>query len=181
VKRWYKHIKSYTAEFSSLPGSSKAGEAFTSGAAAAAPAAAADDDEDIDLFGEDEEEDAEAERIKAERVAAYNAKKANKPKTIAKVCCRCLHSGDADDLLYFFSPSSPSMSSLGMTRPTLRLWRRLFAPLKWMALFGALASLSLLVSVSRSFRFVCYCSLCLRSEVFSLLVACADVAHPCCR
>ncbi|KAJ8073011.1 Translation elongation factor 1 beta [Marasmius tenuissimus] len=29
-------------------------------------------------------EDAEAERIKAERVAAYNAKKANKPKTIAK-------------------------------------------------------------------------------------------------
>jgi len=28
----------------------------------------------------------EAERIKAERVAAYAAKKANKPKTIAKVC-----------------------------------------------------------------------------------------------
>lgn len=51
-----------------------------------APAAAAadDDDDDIDLFGSDEEEDAEAERIKAERVAAYAAKKANKPKTIAK-------------------------------------------------------------------------------------------------
>ena len=30
-------------------------------------------------------EDAEAERIKAERVAAYNAKKAAKPKTVAKV------------------------------------------------------------------------------------------------
>ena len=44
-----------------------------------------DDDEDIDLFGSDDEEDAEAERIKAERVAAYNAKKAAKPKTIAKV------------------------------------------------------------------------------------------------
>ena len=29
--------------------------------------------------------DAEAERIKAERVAAYNAKKAAKPKTVAKV------------------------------------------------------------------------------------------------
>jgi elongation factor 1-beta len=50
---------------------------------AAAPAAEEDDDE-VDLFGEDEEDDAEAERVKAERVAAYNAKKANKPKTIAK-------------------------------------------------------------------------------------------------
>jgi len=62
---------------------------------AAAPAAAApapakkaapvedededDDDDDMDFFGSsDEEEDAEAERIKAERVAAYNAKKAEK-------------------------------------------------------------------------------------------------------
>jgi hypothetical protein len=44
-----------------------------------------DDDDEVDLFGEDEEDDAEAERIKAERVAAYNEKKANKPKTIAKV------------------------------------------------------------------------------------------------
>ena len=33
----------------------------------------------------DDEEDAEAERIKAERVAAYNAKKANKAKVAAKV------------------------------------------------------------------------------------------------
>ncbi|CAO3693416.1 unnamed protein product [Rhizopus stolonifer] len=52
-------------------------------AEAAAPAEAEDED-DIDLFGSDEEEDAEAERIKAQRVAEYNAKKANKPKTIAK-------------------------------------------------------------------------------------------------
>ena len=37
------------------------------------------------MFGSDEEEDAEAERIKAERVAAYNAKKANKTKPAAKV------------------------------------------------------------------------------------------------
>jgi elongation factor 1-beta len=50
-----------------------------------APAAAEEDDDEIDLFGEDED-DAETERIKAERVAAYNEKKANKPKTIAKVC-----------------------------------------------------------------------------------------------
>jgi elongation factor 1-beta len=84
VARWYAHLKSYTAEFDSLPGSSTAGEAFFGDAAPAA--AAGDDDDEIDLFGEDEEDDAEAERIKAERVAAYNAKKAasNKPKTIAK-------------------------------------------------------------------------------------------------
>jgi len=56
-----------------------------SGAAPVAPKAAApapveeDDDDDVDLFGsDDEEDDAEAERIKAERVAAYNEKKAAK-------------------------------------------------------------------------------------------------------
>lgn len=91
VARWYKHIKSYEAEFSSLPGSSSAGAGFT-GEAAPEPAAAEKkeekkeeaDDDDIDLFGEDEEDDAEAEKIKAQRIADYNAKKANKPKTIAK-------------------------------------------------------------------------------------------------
>ena len=55
--------------------------------AAAAPAAAAaeEDDEDLDLFGSDDEEvDEEAEKVKAQRIAEYNAKKAGKPKTIAK-------------------------------------------------------------------------------------------------
>jgi len=51
-------------------------------------AAAADDDdeeEEIDLFGSsDEEEDAEAEKIKQERLKAYAAKKAKKPGVIAK-------------------------------------------------------------------------------------------------
>jgi len=38
-----------------------------------------DDDDDMDFFGsDDEEEDAEAERVKAERIAAYNARKAEK-------------------------------------------------------------------------------------------------------
>ncbi|KAF9458702.1 hypothetical protein BDZ94DRAFT_1270045 [Collybia nuda] len=83
VTRWYTHIKSYAAEHASLPGSSTAGEAFAAGAAPAA-AAAADDDDEVDLFGSDEEEDAEAERIKAERVAEYNAKKAGKAKPVAK-------------------------------------------------------------------------------------------------
>jgi len=82
--RWYNHITSYAKEHGSLPGSSTPGQKFTSGAAAKAPAAEAEDDDDVDLFGDDDEEDAEAERIKAERVKAYEAKKANKPKTIAK-------------------------------------------------------------------------------------------------
>ena len=85
ITRWFTHIKSYAADHGTLPGSSTAGESFTS-ATAPVPAAAEDEDEDeVDLFGSDEEEDAEAERIKAERVAAYNAKKANKPKPVAKV------------------------------------------------------------------------------------------------
>ena len=90
VARWYKHIKSYEAEFSTLSGSSSAGAVFT-GEAAPEPAPAekkaeeADDDE-IDLFGEeDEEQTKEAAELTAKRIAEYNAKKANKPKTIAKV------------------------------------------------------------------------------------------------
>lgn len=83
VARWYRHIHSYESEFGSLPGTSKAGEALT--ASASAPAASAEDEDEVDLFGSDEEVDAEAERIKAERVAEYAAKKAKKPKTIAKV------------------------------------------------------------------------------------------------
>ncbi|CAO3587054.1 unnamed protein product [Absidia cylindrospora] len=43
--------------------------------------AAAEDENDIDLFGSDDEE---AEKIKAARVAEYNAKKVNKPKPLAK-------------------------------------------------------------------------------------------------
>lgn len=48
--------------------------------------AAEEDDEDIDLFGsDDEEEDAEAARIREERLAEYNKKKAaGKPKPAAK-------------------------------------------------------------------------------------------------
>ncbi|KIP03020.1 hypothetical protein PHLGIDRAFT_111339 [Phlebiopsis gigantea 11061_1 CR5-6] len=85
VTRWYNHIKSYESEFSTLSGSSAAGEAFLGTEAAPAKAAAEEDDDDeVDLFGSDDEVDEEAERVKAERVAAYNAKKANKPKVAAK-------------------------------------------------------------------------------------------------
>ncbi|KAG1873456.1 hypothetical protein C8R48DRAFT_694581 [Suillus tomentosus] len=83
--RWYSHIKSYAAEHATLPGTSTAGQAFLQSQSASTPAAAAAADEDeVDLFADDDEEDAEAERLKAERVAAYNAKKANKPKAAAK-------------------------------------------------------------------------------------------------
>ncbi|CAE6340660.1 unnamed protein product [Rhizoctonia solani] len=83
--RWYLHIKSYEAEWNSLPGDKAASEKLFGGAGASAPApdAGGDDDDEIDLFGEDDD-DEEAERLKAERVAEYNARKANKPKTIAK-------------------------------------------------------------------------------------------------
>lgn len=54
-------------------------------AAPAAAAAAEEEEDDIDLFGSDDEEvDEAAEKLKAQRLAEYAAKKANKPKTIAK-------------------------------------------------------------------------------------------------
>ncbi|CAD7089617.1 unnamed protein product [Hermetia illucens] len=83
VQRWYRHIASFS------DGEKKAwgGEvAKTASPAKAAPAPAAkDDDDDVDLFGsEDEEENAEAARIREERLAEYNAKKSKKPALIAK-------------------------------------------------------------------------------------------------
>lgn len=45
---------------------------------------AKDEDDDVDLFGSDEEDDAEAERIKEERLKAYAEKKSKKPALIAK-------------------------------------------------------------------------------------------------
>ncbi|KAJ7756332.1 hypothetical protein B0H16DRAFT_698682 [Mycena metata] len=83
IARWYTHIKSYASEHASLAGSSTAGETFLGASGASAPAAE-DDDDEVDLFGSDDEDDAEADRIKAERVAEYTKKKAGKPKTIAK-------------------------------------------------------------------------------------------------
>ena len=95
--RWYSHIESYASEHSSLPGdSSKSAEdlvpkaastsAATPKAAAAAAPAEEEDDDEVDLFGsDDEEDDAAAEKLKAERVAAYQEKKAGKVKPAAKV------------------------------------------------------------------------------------------------
>ena len=57
----------------SLPGKKKSVNEYGP-AATQAGAAEDDDDDDIDLFGSDEE-DEEAEKIKQERLAAYEAKK----------------------------------------------------------------------------------------------------------
>ena len=89
--RWHKHIKSFESEFSSLPGDpSKPYTAYgpeASEGATVNPSKApeAEDDDDVDLFGsDDEEEDAEAARIREERLAEYNKKKAGKSKPAAK-------------------------------------------------------------------------------------------------
>lgn len=88
--RWYKHIASYESEFTDLPGDSAAsyttyGPEINELTINPAKAPEAAEDDDVDLFGsDDEEEDAEAERIKAERLAAYRKKKENKPKIAAK-------------------------------------------------------------------------------------------------
>ncbi|KAL6403205.1 putative EFB1-translation elongation factor eEF1beta [Ilyonectria robusta] len=87
--RWYKHIASYEPDFATLPGDASAAystygpEPVTP---AAAPTAAAEEDDDVDLFGsDDEEEDAEAVRVREERLAEYKAKKEAKgPKPAAK-------------------------------------------------------------------------------------------------
>jgi len=78
-------VLSLEARVGSLEGG-KVGAAPAAAKPAAAPAAAAeDDDDDVDLFGsDDEEESEEKKRITEERLAAYHAKKANKPKVIAK-------------------------------------------------------------------------------------------------
>ena len=89
--RWYRHITSYSSEFSSLPGDpSKAYSAYgpekseTTINPKDAPKAAEDDDEE-DLFGsDDEEEDAEATKQREANLAAYKKKKEGKEKPAAK-------------------------------------------------------------------------------------------------
>jgi len=90
--RWYKHITSWTEEFATLPGdASKSYSTYGPEVTAAtlnpakAPAADEEEDDEVDLFGEDdEEEDAEAERIRNERLAEYKKKKEGKVKPAAK-------------------------------------------------------------------------------------------------
>merc|ERR1711937_808272 len=78
-----KKLADVLARLSKIEGQLKGGAA-----PAAAPAAAAEDDDDVDLFASDDEVDEEAERIKAERVAAYEARKAAKEDKKGKVIAK---------------------------------------------------------------------------------------------
>jgi len=85
IQRWYRHIASFDASERAGWGGAPLPQLAGAQPTVATPAAAAaDDDDDVDLFGSDEEEDPEAERIREERVAAYSAKKSKKPALIAK-------------------------------------------------------------------------------------------------
>ncbi|WFD03804.1 Translation elongation factor 1 beta [Malassezia obtusa] len=79
IARWWEHIKSFDAK--ELPGDKAQAEQVLK----FDESAAAGGDDEVDLFGSDEDEvDPEAERIKAERVKEYEARKAKKPKAIQK-------------------------------------------------------------------------------------------------
>lgn len=79
--RWYNHIKSFSdAEKKKFPGGACP---MKTGTTTTAPPAKDDDDDDVDLFGSDED-DAEAEKIREERLKAYAEKKSKKPALIAK-------------------------------------------------------------------------------------------------
>lgn len=89
--RWYNHIKSYEADFASLPGDpskpfSTYGPEISQAAINPKDAPAAEEEDDIDLFGsdEDEEEDAEVVAERERRLAEYKKKKEGKPKPAAK-------------------------------------------------------------------------------------------------
>ncbi|CAD6587286.1 MAG: Translation elongation factor 1 beta [Alectoria sarmentosa] len=90
--RWYKHMTSHGSEFGSLPGDpSKSHSAYgpdqseipTNPKALTGTPTEAEDDED-DLFGSDESEDEEAQKVKEANLAAYKKKKEGKVKPAAK-------------------------------------------------------------------------------------------------
>jgi len=89
--RWYKHIASYSEEFATLPGDASKdytsyGPEVTAATLNPAKAPAAEEEEDeVDLFGsDDEEEDAEAEKLRNQRLEEYRKKKEGKVKPAAK-------------------------------------------------------------------------------------------------
>lgn len=77
IARWFRHIASFSTQERSAWG----GSALPQISGASTTTA---DDDDVDLFGSDEEDNEEAERIKEERVKAYAEKKSKKPALIAK-------------------------------------------------------------------------------------------------
>jgi elongation factor 1-beta len=72
IARWYRNIASYSASDRQKWTGSAVPQ--VSGGSTTVAASKQDDDDDVDLFGSDEEDDEAAEKLKAERVAAYTAK-----------------------------------------------------------------------------------------------------------
>jgi len=75
-------VKELTLRLAAVEGG-KAPPATQKAAAKAVSESKADEDSDIDLFGSDED-DEEAEKLKEERLKAYQEKKSKKPALIAK-------------------------------------------------------------------------------------------------
>merc|ERR1711993_178627 len=73
-----KQLADVLARLSKIEGQLKGGAA----------AAEEEEDDDVDLVGSDDEEDEEAERIEAERIAAYNARKSAKEDKKGKVIAK---------------------------------------------------------------------------------------------
>ena len=86
---WYNHIKSYEKEKASLPRVKKAlGKYGPANVEDTTESGATDskDDDDIDLFGsDDEEESEEAKRLREDRLAQCESKKAKKPALVANL------------------------------------------------------------------------------------------------
>ena len=88
--RWYNHVKSYDADFSTLPGDpSKPFSTYGPEEVAVThnpkDAPADEDDDEVDLFGSDEEEeDPEVVAEREKRLAEYKKKKEGKTKPAAK-------------------------------------------------------------------------------------------------
>uniref|UniRef100_A0A670YKF4 Elongation factor 1-beta n=2 Tax=Pseudonaja textilis TaxID=8673 RepID=A0A670YKF4_PSETE len=85
--RWYNHIKSYEKQKASLPGVKKALGKYGPADVEDNTGTGGDnkDDDDIDLFGSDEDEESEeAKKLREERLAQYESKKAKKPALVAK-------------------------------------------------------------------------------------------------
>lgn len=87
MKSEIKDLKDQVAKLTAQVQTLMGGKPAAAPATAAAPKAAVkadESDEDVDLFGSDDEDDAEKERLKEERVKAYADKKSKKPALVAK-------------------------------------------------------------------------------------------------
>ncbi|CAH8485309.1 unnamed protein product [Dicrocoelium dendriticum] len=85
--RWYNHIDSFGAAMESFPGQAKplASYGITEHAETTPTTKASTVEDDVDdLFGSDSGDEAEAERLRAERQAAADAMKAAKSEPVAK-------------------------------------------------------------------------------------------------